>query len=221
MNFPGSTQTTVGRGNVRYFRKPRYITKKKRTSAQVQMTKRLGLGGAFRTRVTSTLSILGTAAGTSRSTSGVVAGVLAATDFSRYAALYSYYSVTKIVCSIFLGPATNEPSTTMGVIPLFGFGYDSSADTATITSVNALTALNHFTILAGDKVNQQYSNNPKGVRFSFQPISKIAPPLLCSSTDENYGNLKTVSSADWVDATGLKYVAQIVINYYVIFSGNI
>jgi len=204
---------------VRYFRKPRYISKKK-PSLKAQLTRRIGMNGTFATRLSTFLSINATAAGTTKSSNGIVAGLKVCSDWNSYAVLYSYYTIKKIKMKVFIAPTSTDP-TTQGILPMGVVVYDSSSDATVLLGINSALARNNYMVFSGDKTNQQNSNTMQGLKFKFTPIAQQQPPILCSAADEVFGYIKTVTTADWVDATTSKLAIYIILDFYVIFSGNI
>jgi len=149
----------------------------------------------------------------------VEAAMAANPNWTNYASLYAFYSITKIKIEVIPYITAANQLIVPGKVRQLAIAYDPAGQ-AGLTYTRILN-LDNFLVIPMSNI--LYPSKAERI-FKFKPIAGLAPPFLTKNvtTDGtyvgNYGNIHYFKSDGWTK--DLNHV-QFIISYYVKFSGDI
>lgn len=203
LGFP-STQTS--RGNVRYFRKPRYISKRKAPLLRVPAIQRQVYGRTIVQKLSRLTVISADIAGEAIGQVGLVAALQASNDWANFAGSYSLFNILNVTVTIIPGAF----STADGHACLAGICYDPK-DNVAISSYGSISDHMQYTFFT-------YSwNSTMKTYFKFKPKPCGVVPQRVTDATENFGWIKHYSKDTEVES-GAVYT--FIYTFNVVFSGQ-
>ena len=190
-SWPGTTMASrsSGRGNVRYFRKPKYISKKRTMAPMLRAV----YGRTITVKLARFENITSDAGGATNVVGGLVAKLQASNDWANYAATYSLFNILNVTVQVLPAGYANVLGHTLNA----GICYDPK-DNVALASYGAISDHLQFKFFT-------YGNNADMVvYFKFKPKPNGTIPQRVTDGTENFGWVKTYS-LDTEEESGAVY----------------